>query len=62
MSEILIVNSATHLGILNAQPILERNVDDIWSHAEQARDELYESLEQICQREGVNALGLTYLL
>ncbi|MGH8907844.1 MAG: hypothetical protein ACRD0K_15320 [Egibacteraceae bacterium] len=44
------------LGALDVQPILERRDDSIWAHVEQARDALYEVLQQACAQEGFEAL------
>jgi hypothetical protein len=43
---------------LDCQPILERKGVDVWSRAASTRDELYDSLHQACEHEGIRALVL----
>ncbi len=42
--------------LLDAQPILEREADNIWMRVQQARDELYDAFQHACASEGLNAL------
>jgi hypothetical protein len=43
---------------LDCQPILERKGFDLWSRAARVCNELYESLQRICEGEGISALVL----
>jgi hypothetical protein len=40
----------------DAQPILERRPDSIWTRVEQTRDAICDALRQACENEGFNAL------
>ena len=43
---------------VDAQPILVRSPQGIWSKAERIRDQLHASLIALCKQEGVTALVL----
>ena len=41
--------------VLDARPILLRRPDSIWARAERARDEIFDAITQLCDREHVDA-------